>query len=88
MTTHELGDDGKDVLAHVMGEPNKIDRYRYVDIVAEELWNGIGYRNFDGVDNPFTEAAAKTDAGDPEYRLAGYVRSVRELARRAIAVMP
>lgn len=53
--------------------------------VAEELWNAIGYRNFDGVDNPYQEAAARGDANDPDYRLGGYVRSVRELARRAIA---
>lgn len=52
---------------------------------AEELWNAIGYRNFDGEDNPYRAAAALTDAGDPTYRLSGYVRSVRDLARRAVS---
>ncbi|AFU88296.1 hypothetical protein CcrColossus_gp426 [Caulobacter phage CcrColossus] len=51
---------------------------------AEELWNAIGYRNFDGEDNPYQEAAARTDAEEPGYRLAGYVHSVRKLARRAV----
>lgn len=52
---------------------------------AEELWNAIGYCNFNGENNPFRDAAARTDAGEPGYKLAGYVLSVREFARRAIA---
>lgn len=53
--------------------------------VAEELWDAIGYRDFDGEDNPYQEASARADANEPGYRLGGYVRSVREFARRAIS---